>query len=396
MVQVDDIMKRRDIDKGKGGFCYFDNAASTMVEPKAISAMLPYFGGCYANPSAIHSQGRLAAKALVGARQVIAKKLGASPDEIIFTSGATESDNLAIRGVVSACGMKRCHVITSAIEHPAVLEQLRALEKDGVSVTYLKVDKDGFVDPADVKKNIRKDTVLVSVMHANNEIGTVEPVDKIGKVCRDAGVLFHTDAAQSFAKVPIDVKRCCVDLISMSAHKIHGPKGVGALYVRKGTELRPFLRGSGQEFGLRPGTENVSGIVGFAAAVGCMSLKDISRMVSLRDLLIKGLLSIPHTRLNGAKKLRLCNNVNILFEGVPSSELLMHLDSVGIEVTTGSACSSLDLKASHVLTAIGVSESDAHACIRFSISKFTTKKEVEYVVRKTGEAVVALRLAHGV
>ncbi|MBI5398457.1 cysteine desulfurase [Candidatus Woesearchaeota archaeon] len=373
---------------------YLDNAASTSLDPRAGAAMRLYETIHYANPSSVHAEGKIAAQALERARETIAHKIRAKAHEIIFTSGATESDNLAVKGVVGAAGGRKKHIITSQIEHAAVLEPMKELEAQGFKVTYLAVNKEGLVDPNDVRKNITRHTLLVSIMHANNEIGTIQPIEEIGKICKEKGVLFHTDAAQSFAKVPIDVNRMCIDVLSMSAHKIHGPKGVGALYVRAGTPLKAQMSGGGQEFGFRAGTQNVAGAVGFTKAAEELKQKDIDRMASLRDYAIKHLLSIPHTRLNGSSTRRLCNNVNILFEGVPSGELLMHLDHARIAVSTGSACSSLDIKASHVLTALGESADEAHAAIRFSLSKFTTKEEVKYAISKTAQAVDAIRRAH--
>ncbi|MBI4739761.1 cysteine desulfurase [Candidatus Woesearchaeota archaeon] len=373
---------------------YLDNAASTLLDPRARVAMRLYGTTYYANPGAIHTPGRTAARALEFARETIARKIGARTHEIIFTSGATESDNLALRGIAEAAHAQKKHVITSQIEHAAVLEPAKELKAQGFDVTYLPVDNEGLVNSNDVRKSITRHTLLVSIMHANNEIGTIEPIEKIGRICKEAGVPFHTDAAQSFAKVPIDVERAHVDLLSMSAHKIHGPKGVGALYVREGTPFKAQILGGGQEFGLRSGTQNVAGVVGFAKAAEELKPKDIDRMAVLRDYAFKHLLSIPCTRSNGSRTRRLCNNVNVLFEGVPSGELLMHLDRAGIAVSTGSACSSLDIKASHVLTAIGESAEEAHAAIRFSISKFTTKEEIDYAIRRTTQAVDAIRSAH--
>jgi cysteine desulfurase len=365
---------------------YFDNGATTRVDPRVVKAMLPYFTEVYGNASSIHSYGVKAREAISKAREVIAKKINASPQEIIFTSGGTESDNLAIKGVALSKG--KGHIITSKIEHHAVLNTCKALEGQGFKVTYLPVDKDGLVSLELLSKAIKEDTILVSIMHANNEIGTIQPIKEIYEICKSKGVIFHTDAVQSFTKVPLNSSHA--DLISFSSHKIHGPKGVGALFVREGVKLKRLMEGGGHEFGFRPGTENVPGIIGFVKAVELCSKSDFKKMIVLRDYIITELLKIPGSMLNGPKK-RLCNNINITFDRVEGESLLLYLDSKGIAVSTASACSSRDLKPSHVLTAIGLRPEKSHGTIRITISRFNTKEEADYLITSVKESVKKLR-----
>jgi cysteine desulfurase len=370
---------------------YLDNAATTKADNEVVKAMLPFLTDKYGNASSMHSFGQEANAALEASRKIIAHSINASPEEIIFTSGGTESENLALRGTAYANKDKGNHIITSRIEHPAVLNTCKALEKEGFKVTYLDVDKFGLIDPKELEKVITKNTIIVSIMHANNEIGTIQDIDAIGSLCKKKGVYFHTDAVQSYTKVPINTKKTAVDLISMSSHKLHGPKGVGALYVRKGTRIVPIATGGAHERKLRPGTENVSGIVGFAKAVDIVKEDDNKRMLKLRDRLIKELLKIPHTNLNGHPSLRLCNNVSVSFHFIEGESLLMHLDAKGIAVSTGSACSSHELKASHVLLAIGLKHEIAHGTIRFSLSKYNTEKEIDHTIKSVKEVVKELR-----
>ena len=366
---------------------YLDNGATTRVDDSVVDTMLPFFEENYGNASSLHSFGRDAKVAVEHARATIAKKINALPEEIIFTSSGTEADNLAILGV--SHDTKKNHIILSKIEHHAVHMTCEALESKGVALTYLDVDPDGFIDLNQLKRSITDKTLLVTIIHANNEIGTIQDIDAIGKICKEKKVLFHIDAVQSFTKVQIDVKKTHVDLISMSSHKIHGPKGVGALYVRKGIKIRPILHGGGHERGIRPGTENVPGIVGFGKASELDP--EIEKMTKQRDYLINELLKISETKLNGSRSKRLCNNVNISFKYVEGEGLLMHLDLAGIAVSTGSACSSHSLEASHVLLAIGLTHEIAHGSIRFTLSKYTTKDELDYTVRKVKEIVEQLR-----
>jgi cysteine desulfurase len=372
---------------------YLDNGATTMVDPKVVNGMLPFFTESYGNASSMHFKGQEAKRALDESRETIAKRLNAGFDEIIFTSGGTESNNLAIKGVAFANMKRGRHIITTKIEHPATQNSCKFLEREGFEVTYLGVDKEGFVNPEDIKKAIRKDTILVTIIHGNNEIGTVQDMDVIGRLCKEKGVLFHIDAVQSFTKVPIDTKRQHVDLISVSAHKIHGPKGVGALYIRKGTNIVQMVHGGGHEFKMRAGTENVPGAVGFAKAVRMVSESDIKKIAKLRDRFIAAIeKEIPEVKLNGPRgDRRLCNNVNISFANVEGEALGAYLDADGICTSTGSACASHSLEPSHVLIAIGVPKEVANGTLRMTLSRFTTEEEVDYAVSALKKYVQKLR-----
>ena len=371
---------------------YLDNGATTMVDPKVVDAMNPFFTERFGNASSLHKLGRTAHEALESSRLVIAKKLNALPEEIIFTSGGTESDNLAIKEVAFHNIKKKNHIITTKIEHPAVLNTCRFLEKMGFEITYLNVNHEGFIDLPGLEKSIKENTCLVSIIHANNEIGTIQDIKAIGEICKKHNVAFHTDAVQSFTKVPIDTKKIPVDLISLSAHKIHGPKGIGALYVRKGTPLHSLFHGGSQEANLRPGTENIPGIVGFAKAVELASEGHIKKMEKLRDYLIQEIKNnFTDIEINGPEKNRLCNNINISFKGIEGESLLMHLDEKGIAVSTGSACSSQSLEPSHVLLAIGLKPEVAHGSVRFTLSRFTTREELDYALKSLTEIVKNLR-----
>lgn len=372
---------------------YLDNGATTKVDPKVVDAMKLYFLEKYGNASSFHDFGQQAKQALDSAREVIAKSINANDSEIIFTSGGSEANNLAIKGIASANREKRNHIITTKIEHPSVLEASRCLEKQGFKITYLDVDKDGFVDLNQLEKSITEKTILVSVIHGNNEIGTIQDLKKIGDICKKNNILFHTDAVQSYTKVDLDVKKLNIDLISLNSHKIHGPKGVGALFVRKGTNIEKQMNGGGQEFKKRAGTENIPGVVGFAKAVELANdKKHIANMKKLRDKLITELLKIKDTQLNGARgKDRLCNNVNISFNFIEGESLLMHLNLKGIAVSTGSACTSQSLEPSHVLIALGLKHEIAHGSIRFSLSRFNTMKEVDYTIDCVNKIVENLR-----
>ncbi|MFH1237487.1 MAG: cysteine desulfurase family protein [Candidatus Aenigmatarchaeota archaeon] len=374
---------------------YLDNGATTKVDPRVLKVMMPYFSKAYGNASSLHKPGRDAKKAMDLAREIIAKKLNAEAGEIIFTSGGTESDNLALRGAAYANRGKGKHIITTKIEHPAVLNTCRSLANEGFEVTFLDVDSEGFVDITALGKAIRKDTIIVSVIHGNNEIGTLQDIARIGALCRQRGVLFHTDAVQSFAKVPIDVKRMNIDLLSISGHKLNGPKGIGALFVRSGVKIQPISYGGHQETGLRPGTENIPGIVGLARTAELIGPREINQMAKLRDALVKGLLSINESYLNGPRRERLCNNANISFKGVEGEALLMYLDTKGVHVSTGSACSSRDEGPSHVLSAINADPECIMGSLRFTLSKFTTQKEIDYAVKATKETVAHLRKVSG-
>jgi len=362
---------------------YLDNGASTKVDPRVVKVMIPYFNEKYGNASSLHEFGNEASLSLEKARGIIAKKIGAKREEIIFTSGGTESDNLAIIGAAQGGKIKgKNHIITSNIEHPAVLNTCKELEEQGFDVTYLKVNKQGFIEPKDVKNAITSKTILVSIMHANNEIGTIQPIREIGQICKDMRVLFHTDAVQSFTKVSIDVRKDNIDLASFSSHKIHGPKGIGALYVRKGIKLKKIIHGGKHEFNLRPGTENVAGAVGFAKAVQLVKKADLERILTLRNKLINVVLkNIPKVSLNGSKQNRLCNNANICFNDVEGETIGMYLSMKGVATSTGSACASKSLSPSKVLMAIGLNHTQANSSVRMTLSKFTTEKEINYVLK---------------
>jgi len=372
---------------------YLDNATTTAMDPKVLDAMKPYFFEWYGSPTHEygHTFGLKAREALEKSREVVARSIGAKPEEIIFTSGGTESNNLAIKGLALANKEKR-HLITSKIEHTSVLNVIKSLEKTGFKASYINVDGEGFIDLEQLEDEINEETLLVSIQHANQEIGTIQDIEEIGKICEEKDVLFHVDAVQSFTKLPIDVEKMNIDLLSISAHKIHGPKGVGALYVRDGVKLKPLMDGGYNEFGVRPGTENVPGVVGFAKAIELVDEDQLENMRRLRDYLTDGLLEINDSRLNGPRgEKRLCNNVNITFRFVEGESVLLHLDIRGIIVTTGSACFSRSLQPSHVILALGLRHEDAHGSVRFSLSKYNTLEEMDYTIRNVREVVEQLR-----
>ena len=371
---------------------YLDHGATTPVDKEVVKAMLPYYTKDFGNASSLHQFGQKAKEALENARDVIAKKLNAEPKEIIFTGSGSESDNLAIKGVAYANKDRGNHIITSKIEHPAILETCKSLEKEGFNVTYLGVDKEGFVNLEELKKSITNKTILVSIMHANNEIGTIEPIEEIGRICKEKKVYFHTDAVQSFTKVPIDVKKIDVDLVSISAHKIHGPKGIGALFIKKGTKIQKIIYGGHHENDKRAGTENIPGIVGFAKAVELTNEEHITYMTKLRDKLIASFEKVPNSQLNGPKgNKKLCNNVNFSFHFIEGESALLRLDMKGIAVSTGSACSSQSLTPSHVLTAIGLRPEIAHGSLRLTLGRENTEKEIDYVLKVLPKIVEGLR-----
>jgi cysteine desulfurase len=378
---------------------FLDNASTTKVDPEVITTMLPYFTENYGNPSSIHAFGRDARKAVDTARKNIADLIGAKDDEIIFTAGGTESDNLAIKGISYLNKDKRTtkgpHIITSAIEHPGVLETCRHLETQGFQVKYLPVDTDGIVNLIDLRKSISKNTFLITIMFANNEIGTIQPIKEIAKISNEHDIIFHTDAVQAVAKLPIDVKKQHIDLLALSSHKIHGPKGIGALYIRNGIKIQPIIHGGGHEKGLRSSTLNVPGIVGLGKACELAKKrmnKDILYMKTLRDLLIKNTLQIEESYLNGHPKKRLVNNAHFRFTGIEGESLLLGLDEEGIATSTGSACSSQKLQASHVLLAIGLDPVQAHGSLRLSLGRENTKEEVNYVSKVIPQIVERLRI----
>lgn len=371
---------------------YFDNAATTRVDEKVLKEMLPYFTENYGNASSQHDIGIRAKEALERSRRIIAKSIKANTGEIIFTSGGTESNNLALKGLFFTNYPKKNHIITTKIEHDCILQTCKWLETQGARVTYLEVDKEGFVSLEDIRKAITEKTFLVSVIHGNNEIGTIQDIEAIGKLCKEKGVLFHTDACQSFTKTQIDVKKQNLDLVTLNSHKIYGPKGVGALYIKEGIKIVPLLHGGGHENKIRSGTENVPGIVGFAKAVDIASEKDVKRMKKLRDRLIDGLLKIENVTLNGSLgEKRLCNNVNVSFNNIEGEAIGGYLENEKIYTSTGSACMSHTLETSHVLKALGLSPLQSNSSLRISISKYTTEEEVEYFLNKIQGIVNKLR-----
>ncbi|HHX48904.1 MAG TPA: cysteine desulfurase NifS [Clostridiales bacterium] len=375
---------------------YLDNSATTKVDKEVILEMNKFMGEIYGNSSSLHYFGREALKYVNEARNSIASQFNALPSEIFFTSGGTESDNWAIKGVAHNSKQKTKHIITSKIEHPAVLEPCAMLEKEGVSITYLDVDKYGVIDIEQLKNSINDNTILVSVMFANNEIGTIQPIKEIGEICKKEGVLFHTDAVQAIDTQKIDVNDLNIDLMSFSAHKFYGPKGVGALYKRSGVKIEPLIAGGHQERGERSGTTPVELIVGMAKALE-LCAKDRENInlkkIKIRDAFIdKVLTNIPHTYLNGHKTNRLPGNINISFEFIEGESLLMMLDLAGIAVSSGSACASGSLEASHVISALGVKDELSHSSIRFSMGKDTTMEEMDYVYEQLKIAVERLRM----
>ena len=375
---------------------YFDNNATTRVAPEVLEAMLPYYGEAFGNPSSIHRFGQEAKAALDRARQQVAHLIGAEPNEIVFTSGGTESDNLAIRGIIESSARAKKHMITTQIEHSAVLHTCQALQKIGVDVTYLRVDRKGRVDPIEVRKAIGPDTLLVSVMHSNNEIGTIQPLQDIGAIASEHNIYFHTDAVQAVGKMPLNVNDLGVDLLSLAGHKFHAPKGIGALYVRKGTRLHPLFYGGGHERSRRAGTENVPQIVGLgmAAELANTQVAEFSQnMASLRDdFENKVMEKIPGVSVNGDPDQRTPNTSNLRFEDVESEAMVINLDLSGIACSTGSACSSGSIEPSHVLLALGFSPEEAFQSIRFSFSRYSTQEEVDEVIHLLPPMVRRLRL----
>jgi cysteine desulfurase len=374
---------------------YLDYAATTPAHPDVVQAMLPYFSDIFGNPSSLHSFGQEARVGVEKARSILADFIGAKTEEIVFTSGGTESDNFAIKGVAYANQKKGNHIITSSVEHHAVLAPCRFLEQNGFEITVLPVDKYGMVDPADVKKAIKPGTVLVSVLHASNEVGTIQPIAEIGRITREAGVSFHTDAVQTFAHIPIDVNELNVDLLSLSGHKLYGPKGVGALYIRKGTRMVSFLQGGEQEDGRRGSTYNVPGIVGLGKAIEIARnemAQDALRLSGYRDKLISGLKDkIDYFKLNGHPQKRLPNNINISIAFVEGEATLLSLDYEGICASTGSACSSESSEPSHVLTAMQVPVEEARCSIRFSLGRWTIDSDIDRVISVLPPLVSKLR-----
>jgi cysteine desulfurase len=374
---------------------YLDYASTTPTHPEVIKAMVPFFSEVWGNPSSIHACGQEARSAVEEAREKVAAFIGARADEIFFTSGGTESDNWALKGIAHANRSHGNHIITSTIEHHAIHEPCAFLKEQGFAVTEVPVDGYGMVDPDAVRKAITDKTILVSIMHANNEIGTIQPVEAISRIAKNAGVYFHTDAVQTIGHIPVDVERLGVDMLSISAHKFYGPKGIGVLYIRRGTKISPFIHGGGQEKEFRSGTENVPAIVGLGKAVEIARQdmgKEAQRLSVLRDKLIKGILDkVEHTHLNGHPVQRLPNNVNISIEFVEGEAVCLNLDLAGICVATGSACSSTSMEASHVLLAMGLPPEIARASLRLSSGKWTTEEDVNYVLETLPKMVSRLR-----
>ena len=373
---------------------YLDNAATTALSPKVLEAMMPYLTTVYGNPSSVHAFGQEAKKGLDAARDQVASALNCTPGEVIFTGCGTESDNTAILGVAEKYKNKGKHIITSSVEHHAVLHTCEHLQKQGYDVTYLPVDEYGRVTAEQVREALREDTILVTIMFANNEVGTIMPIPEIAAVCHEKSVLFHTDAVQAIGHVPVDVKAMDIDMLSLSAHKFHGPKGVGALYCRKGIKLPSYIMGGAQEKGRRAGTENVAGIVGLGAAIklACDNLSEnAAKMTILRDRLMRGLAEIPEVKLNGHPTERLPNNVNYSMKYIEGESILLKLDLSGIAASSGSACTSGSLDPSHVLLAMGLPHEIAHGSVRLTLGDDTTQEDIDYTIEQLKEIVAYLR-----
>ena len=374
---------------------YMDHSATSPVDPEVFEAMKPYFTDSFGNASTLYSLGREGRKAMESAREEVASIIGAETKEIIFTSGGTESDNIAILGAAYKLKKKGNHIITSDIEHPAVDETCRYLEKNGFTVTYLPVYEDGIVKVKDLEDAITDKTILITIMHANNEIGTIQPITEIGRIAHENNIYFHTDAVQTVGKIPVNVKELNVDMLSLSAHKLYGPKGIGALYLRQGVRIEPIMHGGGHEKGIRPGTENVPGIVGLgkACSIAKENLQmDAQKLTSLREMLIDNVLAENEdSYLNGHRTKRLPNNANFRFTGIEGESLILRLDAKGIATSTGSACSSIKLEPSHVLMAIGLKEVEAHGSLRISLGHENTEEDIEYTITAIKEVVEKLR-----
>ena len=374
---------------------YLDNAATTKTAPEVVDAMLPYFTEHYGNPSSVYGFAAANKEVVASQREVIAGALGAAPNEIYFTAGGSESDNWALIAAAEAYGAKGKHIITSKIEHHAILHTCEYLEKRGFEITYLDVDENGIVNLAQLRQAIREDTILISVMYANNEIGTIQPIQEIGAIAREHGILFHTDAVQAFGQIPINVDACYIDMLSASGHKLNGPKGIGFLYIRKGVKIRSFIHGGAQERRRRAGTENVPGIVGFGKAVerAVSTMEErTAKEIEMRDYLIQRIeTEIPFCRLNGDRQKRLPNNVNFSFQFIEGESLLIMLDMKGICASSGSACTSGSLDPSHVLLAIGLPHEIAHGSLRMTLNEEITKEDLDYVVDSLKEIIQNLR-----
>ncbi len=373
---------------------YLDYAATTPIDPRVLKAMAPFFSKKFGNTMSLHSFGQEAKVATEESREKVASLMGAKPSEIAFTSSATESNNLALKGIAFANKGKGKHIVISSIEHACVMESANWLERQGFEITRVKVDKQGLVNPADTSRAIRKDTILVSIIHASNEIGTIQPIEEIGRICKEKGVYFHTDAAQSFGKIPIDVRKMNIDLLTASSHKMYGPKGAACLFAREGVKIEPLLHGGGHEAGLRSSTINLPAIVGFAKACEICERemsKESKRLEKMRDRLIKGVLKIKDSHLNGHLAKRLPNNASFWFSFIEGESLIIQLDLQGIAASTGSACSSMKLEPSYVLLAIGLRPQEAHGSLRVSLGRWTTKKDIDYLLKVLPKIVKQLR-----
>lgn len=373
---------------------YVDYAATTPLDPRVLEAMKPYFTVVYGNASSINAFGLEARRALEDARKTVAGLMNAEPREVIFTGSATEANNLALKGFAFKEGKEKTHMAISTIEHECVLNSAKWLEKQGFKITYLPVDRHGLLDLGELENALGSGASLVSIIHANNEIGTIQPLEEIGKLCHEYGACFHTDAAQSFGKIPIDVKAMNIDFMTVNAHKLYGPKGVGALYIRKGIRIEPLLHGGGHEFGLRSSTENVPGIIGFAKAVELRKEEmepEGQRLTKLRDRLIKGVLEIEEAYLNGHPTRRLPNIANFRFSYIEGESLVLRLDAEGIAASTGSACSSRSLEPSHVLLALGIKPEEAHGSLRLSLGRYNTGEDIDYILEVLPRTVEKLR-----
>lgn len=377
-----------------GKLVYMDHSSTTPMDPAVAEAMHPFFSEKFGNPSSLYTIGREAKRAIEDSRQKVADLIGAKKEEIIFTGSGTESDNLAIKGTAYNLRKKGNHIITSSIEHHAVYNTCKYLESQGFKVTYLPVNNEGLVDPGDVDRAINSETILISIMHANNEIGTIQPIEEIGKIAEEKDIIFHTDAVQTAGKIPVNVDALGVDLLSLSAHKIYGPKGVGALFAKKGTRLVPQLHGGGHERNIRSSTENVPGIVGFgkAAELGKERLPEERKLAALRDSLIRGVLEIKDSYLNGHPTKRLPNNANFRFSYIEGESMVLNLDMKGVAASTGSACSSTSLEPSHVLMAIGLKPEEAHGSLRLTLGLGNTQEDVDYMVSLLPGIVEKLRM----
>ena len=376
-------------------FVYADNSATTPMNEKVITSMLPFFKEKFGNPSSLYSVGREAKKSIELAREKVAKCIGANPEEVFFTSGGSEADNWAIKGTALSQFKKgKNHIITSNIEHHAVLHSVEALSKQGFDITYIKANEKGLINPLDIEKSITEKTALVSIIYANNEIGTIQPIKEIGEICRKHKIPFHTDAVQAIGNINIDVNEEKIDMLSLSGHKFHGPKGVGALYVKKGVRIPNLIDGGAQERGKRAGTENTAGIVGMAVAIeeACKDINSkVKKITNLRNKIIKELLKIEKSRLNGDQSKRLAGNINICFEGVEGESLILRLDMEGICASSGSACTSGSLDPSHVLLAIGLPHEIAHGSLRLTLSEYNTEEDADYIIEKVPKIVNYLR-----